>query len=1339
MGRSERRLQEVLSGRGPADPGLLMDLIHQVNPTGLELPSAETERRYAQKAQLQGLLIRRFAADLRIAPEPGRDGFVRIDCRKSGRNACHARILSLDEEARAIVRRCLDEASLVEVQEESAPVGPSAPRRRPKSGPRPRATALAPEVAELLERGRQAQEEYDYEAAREHFAEALKRPGPAVEPARALLALLCECLAADEEALRIEAELPADALDDPEVRLLLAQAAARSGDLDRVEGLLKGLRRLPAAPILMIAARHALVQEDDGRAERLLGRAHDLDPACPELREAQAELVAYRQQALRPQEEQALRLLEEGDLAQAEERAGALLRRFPESRAGRRVLREVKERRAAAQIAALVMEAEAACARGAGVAALGLFQQALSAAPEGTERDRIAARAAELEQELRRQAEEQRLGAVAALLQQDLLEGLCAYAALEPRLRERLLLRLSPPPPEIGWFEELRQARPGDPAPVMAEAVLTLKKALNAPDPQEAQRLLSAHWKYLHLLPMARRVARLAEKGCEEQRRQVARQRLEELRACIDAATTDCEQAERLYAQLDLRALSEEDREAAASLRKWLDVQLRVNRHYDDHLKLFRDGKVHRAREELLASRALVDPKVHSFYHYDLVKCDAYLRVQHRLWVNLEPGPPDEVCDVDLTQHGNTPWGRQGVQQWLLPSGKELLLCAEFGGILLLRAVSVETGQVLARAILQRPALATRRIAVDSRGLWLLGRRGGVQRLRLPETFSGAADVPGRYPFLQPLPDLQVAQLEPDIVAIGAKEHVDRALLAPEAGQLWQLWTQDSIIRGTLRVVDAACPERQREIGERYGAIYIRGAEPMVVSYSNNKLYLHTPAGTTLREADIGAAGWVQDAAPHPSGSGLLVLAVPGRTLPWAPPEEVLREEHAVLVPISRRGTPGAAMPLPDTHARPDAVLATAPEQRLAFLRVRRPSTGRQEILALRAEEDDRALRLLYRRPVPRGVTLVSDAAGTCLLALSMCEQGLRAVPLGAEPPDLPFPEEVPELLDADVYRLHRCFLDLNTRPGSPLPGLIKDVTLAPGPQQFREAIDAYLERERERPEHVALVVMAIENMKEAEAQEAYIQRLKEEYGDDPHVRLWLAHLLVTRSRFPESTALLRGLRAEALEPALAAHLHHLRATIALSDGRLEETWDAVHALRACPSAPCDPRSIIDLATPLPEPLRETDWGPGQPLIRRLHGAVVTADLCLVRGDAKGAIRALDRRPVWMAREVQALGRLTEAWLQRTPQGGPERFRKYLSVLAFAEALVALSQDCRNQLPYPGRTFSLERLEGIRKRGIEWLVAAQQEIGEELGRTRILLLRMENERLTPAREENEAT
>src|SRR5262249_9289413 len=98
---------DVLEGRARPNARELLALIHEVNPSGHDLPAKETARRYAQKSRLQTLLIHRFPDEVVVEPS-NEPGVVGLRHRVSGADACHAVVAALDDDARSWVQRQID-------------------------------------------------------------------------------------------------------------------------------------------------------------------------------------------------------------------------------------------------------------------------------------------------------------------------------------------------------------------------------------------------------------------------------------------------------------------------------------------------------------------------------------------------------------------------------------------------------------------------------------------------------------------------------------------------------------------------------------------------------------------------------------------------------------------------------------------------------------------------------------------------------------------------------------------------------------------------------------------------------------------------------------------------------------------------------------------------------------------------------------------------------------------------------------------------------------------------------------------------------------------------------
>ena len=152
----EAHARDVLDGHAKLAAGELLDLIHEINPTGRQLSAADERRRYELKAALQSALVRQVPDDLVVTALAG--DLVSIRHRYLRQDACHARLDELEPEARSRLRWLLDLGDAVEpaVGEEGGEASPA----RVAAEPDP------------LAAGRDALAAYDYDGARAHFEAA---------------------------------------------------------------------------------------------------------------------------------------------------------------------------------------------------------------------------------------------------------------------------------------------------------------------------------------------------------------------------------------------------------------------------------------------------------------------------------------------------------------------------------------------------------------------------------------------------------------------------------------------------------------------------------------------------------------------------------------------------------------------------------------------------------------------------------------------------------------------------------------------------------------------------------------------------------------------------------------------------------------------------------------------------------------------------------------------------------------------------------------------------------------------------------------------------------------
>jgi tetratricopeptide (TPR) repeat protein len=428
--------EAVADGRLDVRPGQLFDLIHEVNPTGRDLPRAETTRRYQLKNRLRSPLVRRFG-DEHLIVRPGDDGTVSLDHRSGSRDACHAVVDELEPDARSWVRLRLDLAASPAVEDDAGTTIDG------------RATATGePSVEALVGRARRAVQEYDYEAAERDLTQAFAASGGATAAALPLLELWVESLGLDRQALELEPRLDADARVHPAVRTHLALAAARAGEAARARELVKGIDSQGAAEVHVALADAAARAGDRQAAVRHLEKARRRDPAHPDLPRL-ADAVAHLQaEDFRPLED-ALgeRYRQEGAAATAEA-ARRLLDRWPESKLARRIVHEAAETRRRSEIDEHVELGERAWAEERFADVVLHFRKALDL---GSERAGLAERVEEARRRERERETRERVAAVVARFDDDPAAALLAYLALPPPLREDVRRRVDRP--ALAWLE----------------------------------------------------------------------------------------------------------------------------------------------------------------------------------------------------------------------------------------------------------------------------------------------------------------------------------------------------------------------------------------------------------------------------------------------------------------------------------------------------------------------------------------------------------------------------------------------------------------------------------------------------------------------------------------------------------------------------------------------------------------------------------------------------------------------------------------------------------------------------------------------------------------------
>ncbi|HEX3474679.1 MAG TPA: hypothetical protein VHT91_06530 [Kofleriaceae bacterium] len=746
MHRAEQVAQDVIARRIPARAGELLEIIHAINPTGRSLGTADERRRYELKARLQSLLIRNFADDLVVTADA--PGVVSIRHRYLGQDACHARIDELDDDARARVQWMLDVGEVGE----------------PPGGMAPPPAARAATDTDLLDQGRRALAEFDYETARAHFERALQESNGDPTAARALLELLVDHMAADGDALALEDQLAPRAAADAEVRALLAVAAARMGDAGAASRLLEGLvgPRVAEAwkALAEDAARHQVGEELEHRIARLA----EADPRHPDLVRFRDQAQRLRADARRPAELELTRLAEAGDDEATAAHARALLARWPDSRVAGRILGGIQDRRRASETERLLASARSALSNGDTGLATELCRQARSV---GADTADLLEQIREAEAARERARQDAEVAAVCAQLAgADPRPGLEKLLALEPELRHRVRIRHHLP--LLDWLEQVAARNKATQHGAAIDAVLAVAAAASAAergDDEATLALLEPHRSLVISLARANELQAEARGRIAARRRTASASALAEARLAL--ARDDLETCERLCDRADSRDLDRALRPALDQVRHELRARQELKRGQAMVDQLVASGDLVGARRELEA--LLGAAQVEATHAAALRRRLDDLRVElRRAWCVCTDDVGERPDHHDLVGEllGRLPYAEAALP-WLAPGGRELVIASAEGPHLFLGRVSVDDGRLRERRYLRAPTPLGELISatIDGDALWLIGDAGRMLQM------SQTTGEPVRWLSLNPF--------------LTGGERIERGFVAPGGKHLW--------------------------------------------------------------------------------------------------------------------------------------------------------------------------------------------------------------------------------------------------------------------------------------------------------------------------------------------------------------------------------------------------------------------------------------------------------------------------------------------------------------------------------------------------------------------------
>jgi hypothetical protein len=1293
---------DVLEGRIKITSYELIRLIHRVNPTKESLEAKKEAERYKLKARLQSLLIRQFYDGLLVEqPDPGNPQVVSLDLRYFDEDACHALIPELDPDARSWVQSQIDEAASKWDTEANGilPTNPdqqSFDTRAAFQDVHQKDTFAVKEEysqKELINRGRQALEEYDYIACEDYFYRAFQISRGGIEATLTILEFFVDHLADYEKALALEAALPASTKKNEDVKVLLALAAARFGNFNHALDFL-GLMLHPRAPeVYLLGAKYFVAQGNIDRAKELQAvlKSFELDELKSEINQLETDIHKLSIKNLEPVEQKMRFAWQQGEKEMAVKLAEQLLVQWPENKEARRILSRFSEQQRTDKIESLLRQADEADSKARFREEVELLKRIMAL---GKGSDDLRKRFERVQREAKLQREEAEIAETIKLWTAGRKkETLLRYVKLSEKQRSEIMNRNQDP--HFPWLSQVISCHMSIKPEKMVEAVLALGESneilQKGGDPRPVVSAIEAHGKILRAVPAANDILHRAERMAKTLESANAKELLQKARDLV--ADEDYHSAREYMDQIKVDLLNEEDRKILtginAKLKRFEPIQAMEQKYISeaDH------GNHFSSRDIALDLAEIVEPDTALHWRQKAAFHSAQIKKEWSLVTgNIEALPP---C---YSSH-HLLWSSEEFNSCLLPDGRHITLVSSHDCWVFLRTFCIEEQKYNKGIMFRAPApIPFPCIYIAGNEIWVTGNQGHAIALSL-----------------EPIEILSWHDFSEFVKEDNIVEHV---WLFPKCGYLW-LETRDTEIRAdeVCEVINIEDRRVERRFKMKGHPIIINtggGYRIVIQDYISRSVQVVSEQGKTITTFSFAPNKLVHAAALHPNGVDYLFLPFqdPGDSgyfEEFAPNDEYEDEEDFLLIIEKVPDVEGTYTPvvIEDSHGELIHCIHTALDDGLIFVyfgdgNFKEPS---YQLAAFTSTEH--GLEKLYQVEVPDKLILVTDQLSRKVVALHPGDRGSTAVILGRDKPvlahktvDLGFKLSLPSFKG-----IMTCDIPTGAMNATSLAFMSQIRTCSA--DEFDALVLEMNHPDEKDPDKIAAFIYALERMMYNELAGEMRARIRKIHPDHPMVLMESATEAIQERKWQKVISLLEGVSPVGLNEGTACHICHLLGMALFAEGDIKgalETWQkgAAYENIRCDLAPYITYAEISLMSPK----RIKNISANNNISRTLRTLSVfeTVDAHLLNKEWRDAISIMEKYNVQSSSDIQLLARFTEAFLhQRVTPGELQWFCKVVVLANYCENHSDRYMSNNPVLPPQIESWSDQRLDDLASRAAEWL------------------------------------